>query len=337
MKAVVLVGGEGTRLRPLTEAVPKPLIPFMNRPFLDQVLDHLAAHGVSEAILSSPYLEEGFRGFLESRRGEDPAVTWITEKVPLGTSGAVAGALDHLDDTFLVLNGDILTDLDLTALIDFHRRREALGTIALTRVEDARPFGLVETEDDVRIVAFREKPAELVPGTVNAGTYVLEPRALAQVPRGVMVSIEKETFPRLIARGDPLFAFVSDCYWRDLGTPEAYLQAHFDALDGKVGGPHPRPLLGERSSVASDAVIGELAVIGDGSAVGSGAKVDRSVLHENASVGEGAVVEGSVLGAGAHVGAGASVRRESLLAAGAGVAPGTRVDGARIRPGEVAR
>jgi mannose-1-phosphate guanylyltransferase len=333
MKAVVLVGGEGTRLRPLTETVPKPLIPFMNRPFLDQVLDHLAAHGVNEAILSSPYLEEGFRGFLESRRG-DPAVTWITEREPLGTSGAVAGALEHLDDTFLVLNGDILTDLDLSALIDFHRRSKAIGTIALTRVADARPFGLVDTETDGRVVAFREKPVELVPGTVNAGTYVLEPRALADVPSGVMVSIERETFPSLISRGEPLFAFVSDGYWRDLGTPEAYLQAHFDALEGRMGGRYPQPLLGDRCRVAAGAVVGGMVVLGDDSAVGPDARVDRSVIHERASVGERAMVEGSVLGFDSQVGAGAAVT-DSLLAPGARVAPGKQVQGARVRPGEL--
>lgn len=332
MKAVVLVGGEGTRLRPLTEAVPKPLIPFLNRPFLHQVLDHLAAHGVREAILSSPYLEERFRGFLDSRTG-DPEVTWITEAQPLGTSGAVAGALDHLDDTFLVLNGDILTDLDLSALVEFHRRSDALGTIALTRVADARPFGLVETDPDGRVLAFREKPVELMPGTVNAGTYVLEPRALADVPRGVMVSIERETFPSLIERGERLFAFVSDGYWRDLGTPEAYLQAHFDALEGKMGGRYPQPLLGEGSRVAAGAVVGPMVVLGHDSAVGPDATVERSVLHDRASVGEGAAVEGSVFGFDSEVGAGAVVKG-SLLAAGARVAPGSRLEGARIRPGE---
>lgn len=333
MKAVVLVGGEGTRLRPLTETVPKPLIPFLNRPFLHQVLDHLAAHEVRQAILSSPYLEEGFRGFLESRKG-DPAVTWITEAEPLGTSGAVAGALDHLDDTFLVLNGDILTDLDLSALIDFHRRSKAIGTIALTRVADARPFGLVDTDTDGRVLAFREKPVELVPGTVNAGTYVLEPRALADVPRGVMVSIERETFPSLISSGEPLFAFVSDGYWRDLGTPEAYLQAHFDALEGRMGRRYPQPLLGDRCRVAATAVVGSMVVLGDDSAVAPDARVDRSVIHERASVGERATVEGSVLGFDSQVGAGAVVT-DSLLAPGARVAAGKQVQGARVRPGEL--
>ena len=332
MKAVVLVGGEGTRLRPLTETVPKPLIPFLNRPFLHHVLDHLAAHGVHEAILSSPYLEEGFRGFIDSRQG-DPAITWITEEEPLGTSGAVAGALDLLDETFLVLNGDILTDLDLSALIAFHRRRGAVGTIALTRVADARPFGLVDTEPDGRVLAFREKPIELVPGTVNAGTYVLEPRALSDVPRGVMVSIERETFPGLIARDERLFAFVSDGYWRDLGTPEAYLQAHFDALEGRMGDRYPQPLIGEGCRIAPDADVGRLVVLGDGSVVASEAIVEGSVLHEGVSVEQGAVVERTVLGPAVQVGAGAVVS-DSLVASGARVAPGSRVEGARIRPGE---
>lgn len=334
MKAVVLVGGEGTRLRPLTETVPKPLIPFMNRPFLHHVLDQLAAHGVHEAILSSPYLEEGFRGFLKSRRG-DPAVTWITEEQPLGTSGAVAGARDLLDETFFVLNGDILTDLDLTALLKFHRARDALGTIALTRVSDARPYGLVETDADGRVVAFREKPADPVPGTVNAGTYVLEPRALAGVPLGMMVSIERETFPNLIENGDRLFAFVADDYWRDLGTPEAYLQAHFDALEGRMSGRYARPLVGEGCRVAPDAALGSLVVLGDGTTVASRASVQRSVLHEGVSVGKDATVEESVLGAGAEIGDGAVVRRFSVVAAGARVAPGAQIQGARIRPGEL--
>lgn len=334
MKAVVLVGGEGTRLRPLTETVPKPLIPFMNRPFLHHVLDQLAAHGVHEAILSSPYLEEGFRGFLKSRRG-DPAVTWITEEQPLGTSGAVAGARDLLDETFFVLNGDILTDLDLTALLKFHRDRDALGTIALTRVSDARPYGLVETEADGRVVAFREKPSDPVPGTVNAGTYVLEPRAVAGVPLGVMVSIERETFPNLIENGDRLFAFVADGYWRDLGTPEAYLQAHFDALEGRMSGRYARPLVGEGCRVAPDAALGSLVVLGDGTTVASRASVQRSVLHEGVSVGKDATVEESVLGAGAEIGDGAVVRKFSVVAAGARVAPGAQVQGARIRPGEL--
>lgn len=335
MKAVVLVGGEGTRMRPLTETIPKPLIPFMNRPFLDQVLDHLGGHGVEEVICSSPYLEEEFRSFLAGRRGT-PAVTWITEEEPRGTCGAIVGALDHLDDAFLVLNGDVLTDLDLGVLIAYHRDRGAVASIALTPVDDARPYGLVETSPDGAVRAFREKPADPIPGTINAGTYVLERRALDRVPRGTMVSIERETFPDLISRGEPVFGFPSDAYWRDLGTPAAYLAAHEDALAGRIGGRrYPGPLLGEGSAIGRGAEVGDGVVLGPGARVGDGARIHRSVLHARATVGERAEVEGTLAGPGAEVGPGAIVR-DAVLAEGARVAPDAVVEGQGVRPGAVA-
>ena len=313
MKAVVLVGGEGTRLRPLTETVPKPLLPFMNRPFLHHVLDHLARHGVEEAVLSSSYLQGEFASSLAERRGS-PRVTWVTEPQPLGTSGAVAGARDLLDGSFLVLNGDVLTDLDLSAMVAFHRERKAVATISLVPVDDARPYGLVDREADGRVLAFREKPPDPVPGTINAGTYVLEPSALDGVPEGVAVSIERETFPGLIAAGEPVYSFVWPGYWRDLGTPQAYLQAHLDALDGLIGGAlYERPLLGEGAQVHADALVGPLAVLGAGARVDAGARVERSVLHRGARVGAGAVVEDSILGPESEVGPGVNVR-DSVLA-----------------------
>ena len=326
MKAVVLVGGEGTRLRPLTETTPKPLLPFMNRPFLGHVLDRLAAHGVDEAILSSSYLEEEFRSFLDGHRSP-PAITWITEPQPLGTSGAVAGARDRLDDTFLVLNGDVLTDLDLSALVAFHRERGAVATIALHPVEDARPYGLVDTAPDGRVLAFREKPADPIPGRVNAGTYVLEPSVLDRVPPGVPASIERETYPALIAAGEPVFAMVSEAYWRDLGTPAAYLQAHMDALDGLVGGTtSPGPLLGRGTEIDPGARVGRHVVLGPGVRVAGGAVVDRSVLHGDVRVGEGAEVRDSIVGAGVAIGERARVRG-SVLAAAVPVDPGATVTG----------
>jgi mannose-1-phosphate guanylyltransferase len=335
MKAVVLVGGEGTRLRPLTETIPKPLLPFMNRPFLDHVLDHLGEHGVDEVILSSSYLESEFRGFLERRDG-GPEVTWITEPEPLGTSGAVAGAREHLDGTFFVVNGDVLTDLDLGALLSFHRDRGAVATIALAHVEDARPFGLVERDEDGRVLAFREKPTDRIPGDINAGTYVLEPRALQDVPEGVMVSIELETYPDLIARGEPVFAFLSDAYWRDLGTPAAYLAAHLDALEGRVGGRrYERPLLGEGASIDPSAAIGGDVVMGPRASVGPGASVRRSVLHRQVVLEEGAVVEGSIVGPGTVVEPGAVVT-DSVLAEGARVTAEARLADALVRAGRVA-
>ncbi|HEX2030361.1 MAG TPA: NDP-sugar synthase [Actinomycetota bacterium] len=335
MKAVVLVGGEGTRLRPLTETIPKPLLPFMNRPFLDHVLDHLAGHGVDEVVLSSSYLESEFREYLEGRAAR-PAVTWITEERPLGTSGAVAGARDLLDETFFVLNGDVLSDLDLGSLLAFHRERRAVATIALHRVEDARPFGLVETADDGRVTAFREKPADPIPADINAGTYVLEPRALAAVPIGVAVSIERETYPALIEAGEPVFAMVAGGYWRDLGTPAAYLQAHMDALEGRVGGrTYPRPLLAGGARVDPSAEIGHDVVLGPEAAVGPRAKIVRSVVHRAATVGAEAVVEGAILGPRVAVGPGARVRG-GVLAEGAVVERGAELADEALPPGAVA-
>jgi NDP-sugar pyrophosphorylase family protein len=336
VKAVVLVGGEGTRLRPLTETIPKPLLPFMNRPFLDHVLDHVAAHGVDEVICSSPYLESVFHSFLEARRGKPPAVRWITEPRPLGTAGAIAGAGDLLDGTFLALNGDILTDIDLGDLVRFHRERQAVATIALFPVEDARPFGLVETGPSGRVLAFREKPSEPVPGAVNAGIYVLEPGALERVPADVMVSIERETYPDLIARDVPVYAVVAAGYWRDVGTPAEYLQAHVDALRGRLAAYRdlPAPFLGHGARIDRSASVGPDVVLGDGVRVAGQATVDRSVLHRGAVVEAGAVVVSSVLGPEAVVGAGARVRG-AMLAARARVAPGERVEGEGVPPGRV--
>lgn len=330
MKAVVLVGGEGTRLRPLTETIPKPLIPLVDRPFLHHVLDHLARYGVHEVVLSSPYLEERFASFLEDRHG-DPRITWITEATPLGTGGAVANAAvaAGLDETFLVLNGDILTDLDLGAMVSFHHGRGAAATIALTPVPDARPYGLVELDGD-RVTAFREKPAEAVPGVVNAGTYVLEPSAIGATPSGAMVSIERETFPDLIESGAPVHGFVADAYWMDLGTPEKYLQATFDALRGAVRGlDYECPYVDRRALVSLRAHVGRWVVVASGATIGHDAVVDDSVVLDGAVIEEGARVRDSVIGPGAVVGARATVA-DVVLGQGARVDPDVQVVAVRI-------
>ena len=335
MKAVVLVGGEGTRLRPITETIPKPLVPLMDRASLDHVLDHLARHGVHEVVLSSSYLEAPFHAFIQGRHG-DPAITWITETEPLGTGGAIVNALEDLggDATFLALNGDILTDLDLTAMVAMHRERGAAATIALTRVEDARPYGLVPTEPDGRVIEFREKPAELVPGDINAGTYVLEVGSLVGWPRGENASIERDIFPRLISQGRPVFGFASDAYWLDLGTPEQYLQAHVDLLDGRVNG-HPAYAA---PFVRSDAVdprasVGRHVAIGPGVSVAAGADLRDSVLLDSATVARSAVVYRSILGPRSSVGEGARVV-DCVLGADATVGAGVSLRGARVGTGE---
>jgi mannose-1-phosphate guanylyltransferase len=330
MKAVVLVGGEGTRLRPMTETIPKPLLWLMERPSLDHVLDHLARHGVHEVVLSSSYLESTFHTFIEARHG-DPRITWITESEPLGTGGAIVSAAEHLDDEpFLALNGDILTDLDLTVMVELHRERGASATIALHHVEDARPFGLVPTEPDGRVTEFREKPTELVPGDINAGTYVLEPGPLREWPVATSISIEREIFPKLIASGRPVYGFLSDAYWLDLGTPEKYLQAHFDILDGLVRGErYQAPFVAPGAEVDLRAHLGRRVVIGKGASVGPCARIADSVVHPGAVVEAAATVVGSILGPGSRVGAGASLS-DSALAEGARVAAGASLVGARV-------
>jgi len=331
MKAVVLVGGFGTRLRPLTETVKKELLPLVDRPILDHVLDHLARHGVHEVVLSSPYLEEAFHPFIEARRG-DPTITWITEAAPLGTGGAIVNALGALgSDPFFALNGDILTDLDLTGMLASHREREAVVTISLHHVEDARAFGLVATDERGRVVEFLEKPLDPLPGDVNAGTYVLEPAVLHPWSADRELSIEREIFPSVIASGGAVFGYLADAYWLDLGTPEKYLQAHFDLLDGKVHGiTYEAPWIAPTASLDPGARLGRWVAVGPEARIAPDAVVEDSVVHPGAAVGEGARVLRTIVGPGAHVGAGSTVE-DCVLGAGARVPDGLVLSGQRVK------
>ena len=336
MRAVVLVGGEGTRMRPLTETVPKPLLPLMDRHALDHVLDHLARHGVHEVVLSSPYLEHVFRPFIEARRG-DPAITWITETHALGTGGAIVNALASAgDEPFFALNGDILTDLDLTAMRSAHEERGAAVTIALHHVGDARAFGLVASDSDRRILEFREKPEEPIPGDVNAGTYLLDPGVLRGWTAGDIISIERDVFPAVIEAGHPTYGFAAHAYWLDLGTPEKYLQAHFDMFEGKVHGvSYPAPWVAEGAAVDLRAHLGRWVAVGAGAAVGPDVRIDDSVLHEGARVGPGAVITDSVLARNVAVGEGAIVG-SSVVGEDGSVPAGVRLTGARVAAGSEA-
>jgi len=330
MKAVVLVGGFGTRLRPLTETVKKELLPLVDRPILDHTLDRLVRHGVDEVVMSSPYLEEAFEPFIRARSGS-PRITWITEEQPLGTGGAVVATLESVgSDPFFALNGDICTDLDLTAMRRAHEERGAAVTIALHHVEDARAFGLVPTEPDGRVLEFREKPEDAIPGDVNAGTYLLDPSVLGGFPVGQELSIEREVFPAVIADGHAVYGFLTDAYWIDLGTPEKYLQAHADLLDGRVRDvAYEAPWIHPTADVAPDASLGRHVAVGAEARVGSGSSVERTVLHPGAAIGAGAEVEGSILGSGARIGDGSHVEG-SVLGAGSRVADGIWVKDARV-------
>ena len=323
MKALILAGGEGTRLRPLTYTIPKSLLPICNRPFLEHQLRLMRDHGITEAMLLTGYLADAFPPFVERMAAEGITLEVVRETVPLGTAGPVRAVLDRLDGTTIVFNGDVLTDLDLTALIASHRARGAAATLTLKRVDDAGPYGLVPLDAAGRVEAFLEKPpAEVASlgGLINAGTYVLESRMMRDVPEGEMWSFERQVFPWLVERGEPVFGFVSDAYWLDIGTPERYLQAHWDVLAGRsAAAPAGRRsgdvLLAEGASVPRG--FAGPSVLGPAARVAAGAVVERAVLLEGAAV-EG-LARDAVVGPGAVVAAGA--RCEGLM-----VAAGERVE-----------
>jgi mannose-1-phosphate guanylyltransferase len=312
VQAIVLVGGEGTRLRPLTSDVPKPALTLVDRPFLAYMIEWLAGHGVTEVILACGFLPDVLREALageEERAGA--RIRYVVEPEPRGTAGAIRFAADELgaelDDRFLALNGDVLTDLDLTALMRFHEEPLAKATLGLYPVEDSSAYGLVRTGESGEVLEFTEKTGEHVPGEINAGMYVLERSVLDLIPPGEEVSIERDVFPRLV--GDGLFGLRLDGYWMDIGTPERYLQASWDILEGRVetrvAPTAPGMLVAEGATVARDAKIGPRAVIGPGGRVEAGAEVRDSVLLDGCRVGEGARVLGSVLAPGVEVTSGA--------------------------------
>jgi mannose-1-phosphate guanylyltransferase len=313
MQAIVLVGGEGTRLRPLTNDVPKPALTLVDRPFLAYMVEWLAAHGVTEAVLACGFMPDALRAALGDGEHGGVKLTYVTEPDRRGTAGAIRFAADalgeRLDDRFLALNGDVLTDLDLTGLLAAHERRGGRATIALYPVEDSSAYGLVSVDGDGQVTEFLEKIGEPAPGEINAGAYLLERSVLELIPPDREVSIEREVFPRLIGNG--LGALRLDGYWMDIGTPERYLQASWDILEGRVA-TEVRPtapglLVGAGAEVDSSARVGPRAVVSAGCRIGAGAEVRGSVLLDGCTIGAGAKVTDSVLGAGVTVAAGAEL------------------------------
>jgi mannose-1-phosphate guanylyltransferase len=313
MQAIVLVGGEGTRLRPLTSDVPKPAVTLVDRPFLAYAIEWLAAHGVSEVVLACGFLPDVLREALGEEERAGVSITYVAEPEPLGTAGAIrfaAEALgDRLEDRFLALNGDVLTDLDLSALVRTHEERDARATIALYPVEDSSAYGLVHCDEQGSVLEFLEKTGETAPGEINAGAYVLDRSVLDLVPAGRAVSIEREVFPRLV--GDGLSALPLDGYWMDIGTPQRYLQASWDILEGqvetRVQPTSPGLLVAAGATIAADAQVGPRAVVSAGCRVEAGAEVGESVLLDGCTVGEGARIQSSILAPGARVEPGAQL------------------------------
>lgn len=301
---VILAGGEGTRLRPLTHCIPKPVIPLVNRPFLHYQLDLLADVGIAGARLLVGYQPDRVRAALGDRYGS-LELQYVHESEPLGTGGAIGNACRALEGPAVVTNGDVLTDLDLGAVLAFHRAHGGAGTLVLTRVKDPRRYGVVVTEADGRIREFIEKPEDPPSDCINAGFYILEPRFIGRIPEGCS-SIERDIFPKALADGLPLYALVHEGYWLDIGTLESYRRATIDLLDGRL------------SRFTARATADRIA-----SPVGPSVSMDgRSVVGPDCVFGNGCVVEESILLSGARVGADCRLRR-CILGPGARIPDGT--------------
>ena len=306
MKALLLAGGFGTRLRPLTYTRPKHLLPIANRPHIEHVFDLLRRHGISDVVLTTSYLAEAFEETVERALGDGMNVYVTHEEVGLGTAGALKNAEAEVgDETFLVFNGDVLTDVDLDGLVAFHRERGAHATILLTPVEDPSAFGVVPTEPDGRVTGFIEKPAreDAPTNQINAGVYVLEPSILERIPEGREWSLERALFPELVEEKVPLYARSTDAYWMDVGTPDKYLRVNMDAITGRFK-------MHAGSAVSEDATIDTSAhvtnsCVGAGVKVHGGATVEDSVILPGCSISGGATVRGTILGEGVTVGSGA--------------------------------
>lgn len=338
MQALVLAGGEGTRLRPLTHTVPKPVMPLAGRPFLTFMLDWLRTHDVDDVLLSCGFLAHAVEDVL----GDEHAgmrLRYVHEDEPLGTAGPIRLAADEglLEDRLFILNGDVLTDMDLTAQLAFHEEKGAVATLALIAVEETASYGVVPTAEDGAVEEFLEKsPGPAPTNRINAGAYVIEREVVERIPAGRAVSFEREVFPQLVGHG--LYGFMSEGYWIDIGTPERYLESTYDLLSGRVKSTLPErdetgSLIYEPALVAG-AHIGPQSVLGPHCSVGAESAVERSVLHERVIVGSGCTIREAVLGDGVQVGDGAEIEPGAMLGSGVIVQAGEVVGAdARLEPG----
>lgn len=324
MKALILAGGLGTRLRPLTYTRPKHLLPIANVPHIQLVLDQLAGAGVLEVGLLTSYLASAFDSVVEGARRRGMTLQVAHEDEPLGTAGALKNAESLVgEETFLAFNGDVLTSADLDALLDFHRANRAEATIMLTPVEDPSAFGVVPTNESGRVQGFIEKPSrgQAPTNMINAGVYVFEPSVLERIPPGRVSSAERELFPALVSEGARLFAWPTDSYWLDIGTPQSFLRANLDALNGRY----------VSSSIEVSRENG--VAVGAGAKIANDARITSSCIGEASVVESNATVEQSVLLAEATVQAGATVRN-SILGQGSRLGPGLNLEGRTVADGE---
>ncbi len=357
MKAVILVGGEATRLLPLTCNTPKVMVPVFNTPFLEHVIHYLSEYQITDIILAQRHLSQPIKNYFGDGSRFGVKLICTVEDTPLGTAGAVKNAEHHLDDTFLVLNGDIFTDLDITAMIGFHLKRKAKATISLTPVDDPTSYGLIETNAQGRVTRFLEKPkwSEVTTNMINAGTYVLEPEVLNYIPYQASFSFERKLFPLLLYYGEPIYAYPSSAYWIDIGTPEKYLQLHRDLFSGSsilhsypVGNDvlvgeqsyiHPTVQIKGAAVIGSNCTIGhkvELTgpvVIGSGSTVREDSVIEESIVWRNAQLGQRVSLKNSIVADNCCLNDNSNIE-DSILGDDVTVVSGCKLEpGSKIWPG----
>jgi mannose-1-phosphate guanylyltransferase / phosphomannomutase len=342
MKAVIMAGGEGTRLRPQTSNLPKPMLPLVGRPMMEHIVSLLRRHGITDIVVTVAFLPNAIRSYFGDGSELGVSMVYATEESPLGTAGSVRNAREQLTERFLVISGDVLTDIDLTSVIDFHEKNEALATIALCAVENPLEFGIVITRDDGTIERFLEKPGwgQVFSDTINTGIYVLEPEIFERIPGGRSVDFSGEVFPAVLEAGEPLYGYVADGYWEDVGTTAAYLKAHEDILDGKVdvdvAGFELRPgifigkgstidpsvhiespaFVGENCTIDQGVALGPYATVGANTQVAERAELQRSVIGENSYLGPATRVEGAVLGRSCDLRVGARIEPGAVVGEG---------------------
>lgn len=338
--AVVLVGGKGTRLRPLTLSAPKPMLPTAGLPFLTHLLSRIAAAGIEHVILGTSYKPAVFEAEFGDGSALGLQIEYVTEEHPLGTGGGIANVAGKLrNDTAMVFNGDVLSGADLAQLLDFHRSNRADVTLQLVRVGDPRAFGCVPTNEEDRVVAFLEKTEDPPTDQINAGCYVLERNVIDRIPQGREVSVEREVFPALLADGDcKIYGYVDASYWRDMGTPEDFVRGSADLVRGIAPSPALRGHRGEQlvhdgAAVSPGALLIGGTVVGRGAEIGPGTRLDGAVIFDGVRVEAGCVIERSIIGFGARIGPRALIR-DGVIGDGADI--GARCEllsGARVWPG----
>lgn len=338
--AVVLVGGKGTRLRPLTLSAPKPMLPTAGLPFLTHLLSRIAAAGIEHVILGTSYKPAVFEAEFGDGSALGLQIEYVTEEHPLGTGGGIANVAGKLrNDTAMVFNGDVLSGADLAQLLDFHRSNRADVTLQLVRVGDPRAFGCVPTDEKDRVVAFLEKTEDPPTDQINAGCYVFERNVIDRIPQGREVSVEREVFPALLADGDcKIYGYVDASYWRDMGTPEDFVRGSADLVRGIAPSPALRGHRGEQlvhdgAAVSPGALLIGGTVVGRGAEIGPGTRLDGAVIFDGVRVEAGCVIERSIIGFGARIGPRALIR-DGVIGDGADI--GARCEllsGARVWPG----